>query len=171
MARWKLMTSHYLNTVIPTEWEYQETDRKTGRPKRTRFHVPALLDPNDPGCWTNKWGNKDNEEGECIVCHAGKGESGDIEFLGDPTPDMQPVDDEAREISASFEEHWKYKPDSAEQSYSQSLVDQFRSDLIDAQAKPVEIPGLADLASAVAQIAASNQLLIEKLAAQPKAKF
>ena len=170
MARWKLMTSHYLRTAIPTQWEYQETDRKTGRPKRTRFDVPALLDPNDPGCWTNKWGNKDNEEGEVIVCQPGKGNEGDIEFLGDPTPDMQPVDNEAREISASFEDLWRYKPDGAEVSHSQSLVDQFQMDMVDKMNKPVEIPGLQELAASVAQIAAVNSALLEKLAA-PKAKF
>ena len=44
MARWKLMTPHYLN-VDGEEWEYQETDRQTGRPRGTKFRVPRLLDP------------------------------------------------------------------------------------------------------------------------------
>ena len=57
MARWKLMTPHYLN-VEGEEWEYQETNRTTGRPQRTKFPVPRLLDIRDPQCWTNQWGNK-----------------------------------------------------------------------------------------------------------------
>ena len=73
MARWKLMTPHYLN-VEGESWEYTENDRQTGRPKRVQFPVPRLLDIRDPSCWTNRWGNKDNEDGEIIVCHSGKGE-------------------------------------------------------------------------------------------------
>ena len=49
MARWKLMTSHYLNTP-GEEWEYTENDRNTGRPRRIKFPVPRLLDINDPSC-------------------------------------------------------------------------------------------------------------------------
>lgn len=150
MARWKLMTAHYLNTVLPNEWEYNETSRTTGRPVRHKFAVPRLLDPADPGDWTSKWGNRDNSEGEIIVCLPGKGETNDIEFLGDPTPDMVPLDDEAREVSASFEDRWRYKPDTdTPGNYSQSIVDQFRADIADVQSKPTEIPGMADLIAAI----------------------
>ena len=144
MARWKLINSHYLN--VPGEkWEYKELDRNTGRERRIQIDVPRLLDPNDPGCWTNRWGNKDNADGEIVVCHAGKGDSHDIIFIGDPTPDMIPVDDEAKEISNSFAEHWRYKPDNADISFSQSLVDKFQIEMEAVAAKPVEIPGMADL--------------------------
>jgi hypothetical protein len=146
------MTSHYLRTEGWT-WEYQETDRKTGRPKRKSFEVPRYIDILDPGDWTNKWGNKDNEDGEVVVCHKGKGEKDDIVFFGDPTPDMMPQDDEARAISASFEEHWKYKPEQAEVSHSQSMIDNFQVAMAEAQAKPqqVEIAGLAELVAIMAQ--------------------
>ena len=152
MARWKLMTSHYLN-VPGEEWEYTENDRKTGRPRRTKFPVPRLLDIKDPTCWTTTWGVKGDEDGEIIVCYEGKGESTDIIFIGDPTPDMAPVDDEARAISATFEKHWKFKPENAAGEYSQSLVDKFQVELAEAQAKPqtVEVAGLSEL---VAQIGA-----------------
>ena len=40
MARWKLMTPHYLNVEGET-WEYTENDRQTGRPKRVQFPVLA----------------------------------------------------------------------------------------------------------------------------------
>ena len=41
MARWKLMTPHYLNVEGET-WEYTENDRQTGR-QRVQFPVPASL--------------------------------------------------------------------------------------------------------------------------------
>ena len=152
MARWKLINAHYLMTIDPAEWEYTETSRTTGKQVRKKFHIPRLLDPSDPGDWTNRWGNKDNAEGEVVVCLPDKGQPGDVEFLGDPTPDMSPIDDEAKEISASFAVRWSYKPDS-DQSYSQSLVDKFQVEMAELKTKapPLEIPGLADLVAAISQ--------------------
>ncbi len=152
MARWKLANAHYLNTIEPNEWEYKEMDRKTGREKRMRIIVPRLLNPQDPSDWNNRWGQKDSEEGEVIVCLEGKGEDRDYAFKGDPTPDMIPIDDEAKEISASFETQWKYKPDSMMPGdYSQSLVDKFHTEMASVAAKPVEIPGMVDLIQAIAK--------------------
>jgi hypothetical protein len=160
MARWKLMTAHYLN--VPNEdWEYTENDRTTGRPKRVKFPVPRLLDPRDPACWTNRWGNKDNEDGEIIVCHEGKGDAKDMVFIGDPTPDMMPIDDEAKALSASFEKRWAYKPETDVGDYSQSLVDKFQVELAEAQARPVEVPGLAELTGAIGKLVEQNAKVIE----------
>lgn len=156
MARWKLMTPHYLNVEGET-WEYTENDPKTGRPKRVQFPVPRLLDIRDPSCWTNRWGNKDNEMGEIIVCHSGKGGDNDITFIGDPTPDMLPLDDEAKELSASFEKKWQAKPEFMAGDYSQSLINRFESDMKDSQPKPAEVPGLADLVSVIGKLVESNQ--------------
>lgn len=149
MARWKLMTAHYIN-VAGTEWEYQETSRG-GESIRKRFPVPRLLDPIDPKCWTSRWGTKDDAEGEVIVCHAGKGDPKDTVFTGDPTPDMMPLDDEAKEISGRFTERWKYKPDIDTQSFSQSMINKFEAQMADIQSKPqkVEVDGLADLVTAI----------------------
>lgn len=160
MARWKLMTPHYLN-VPGEEWEYTENDRTTGRPKRLKFQVPRLLDTRDPSNWTNRWGNKDNEDGEIIVCWQGKGEASDIVFIGDPTPDMVPVDDEAREISAKFETRWKAKPEAMAGDYSQSLVDKFQIEMAEQRAKPPEVPGLAELTAAIGSLVQTNQKLLE----------
>jgi hypothetical protein len=160
MARWKLMTAHYLNTP-GEEWEYTEQDRTTGRPKRVKFAVPRLLDPRDPACWNNRWGNKDNEDGEVIVCMPGKGESTDIIFLGDPTPDMVPIDDEAKAISESFAGLWQQKPENMAGDYSQSLVDRFQIELSEAQSKPVEVPGMADLTNAISELVKVNQKVLE----------
>ena len=160
MARWKLMTSHYLH-VDGEEWEYTENDRVSGRPRRIKFKVPRLLDINDPTCWTNKWGSQGNEDGEIIVCYSGKGDSHDIVFYGDPTPDMVPVDDEAKEISAGLAARWNYKPD-ALVDHSQSLIDKFQFEMADVQAKPV--PGLAELTTAIGEMAKQNQKLVETFA-------
>lgn len=163
MARWKLMASHYLNVIGGTEWEYQETDRKTGRQKRVKFPVPRHLDIYDPDDWTVKWGPRDAETGEIIVCHEGKGEPTDIEFTGDPTPDMSPLDDEAREISASFESKWNSRPeDITLQGYSQSLVDR-----IMLKPEPTQVEGMSDLIGAIAALAKNQSTLMERLAAPP----
>ena len=156
MARWKLMTPHYLNVEGET-WEYTENDRQTGRPKRVQFPVPRLLDIRDPSCWTNRWGNKDNEDGEIIVCHAGKGDAKDIVFIGDPTPDMLPVDEEAKAISATFEQKWRAKPENMAGDYSQSRIDKFQADMDELRSKPAEVPGLADLVSVIGKLVESNQ--------------
>lgn len=166
MARWKLATGHYLKCV-GVEWEYNETDRNTGRPIRQRMPVPRFLDPKDPADWTNKWGNKDNENGEIVVCHEGKGQKGDIPFFGDPTPDMIPVDDEAMTISKGFEEQWKYKPDDpVAGGFSQSQVDSMQLKMAEMEAKSNVVPGLEALAKAVASIAEQNQVLIQSLTPQ-----
>jgi hypothetical protein len=163
MARWKLMTPHYLN-VEGEEWEYQETNRTTGRPQRTKFPVPRLLDIRDPQCWTNQWGNKDNAEGEIIVCYKGKGDPKDIVFTGDPTPDMYPVDDEAKEISAKFETRWGAKPENMAGDFSQSLIDKFQTELAMVQSKPAEIPGMTDLIANIGKLAEVNQKVLESAA-------
>lgn len=155
MARWKLMCAHYLN-VPGEEWEYTEQDRTTGRPKRVKFAVPRLLDPRDPSCWTNRWGNKDNEDGEIIVCHEGRGESKDIIFLGDPTPDMEPVDDEARTISAGFASRWNMPPENIAGEYSQSLIDKFQIELAERESKPIEVAGLSELVAAIGSLVQSQ---------------
>ncbi len=163
MARWKLVNAHYLNCV-GTEWEYNEVDRTTGRQVRMRLPVPRHLNPYDPSDWTNRWGNKDNEEGEIVVCHAGKGEPKDVVFQGDPTPDMVPIDDEAKAISGSFTELWRYKPEvDAPGGFSQSMVDKFQSQFAELQSKPSTVPGLEDLAKAVAAIAKQNQDMLQSL--------
>jgi hypothetical protein len=160
MARWKLMTAHYLN-VPGEQWEYQETDRKTGRMLRTQMPVPRLLDPRDPSNWTNRWGNKDNEEGEIVVCLKGKGDTHDIVFEGDPTPDMIPVDEEAIAINASFAERWRYKPEAATDNFSQSLIDRIQMEMAP-KATPAPIEGLGELVTAIKALVESNVEVVKQ---------
>ena len=105
MARWRLRGPHYLNilepdTGEPTKWEYSETDRTSGKARRKTYDVPQLLDPKDP--------NACNYPEEIIVCHKGLGEPRDIVFFGEPTPDMEPYDEEAERISASLQAKWTH---------------------------------------------------------------
>lgn len=166
MARWKLLGAHYLNTTAHEEWEYSETDRKTGRPKRVKLPVPRLIDPREPSDWTTTWGRGDDREGEVIVCFPGRGEPSDIAFLGDPTPDMIPVDDEARAISASFADRWAYKPEGTDVGYSQSLIDGMQSKMAELSAKPatVQVEGLDNLMALMAEQTKNTNALITALA-------
>lgn len=105
MARWRLRGPHYLHIVDPdsgdrTKWQYEEQSRETGKMARKQFIVPYLLDP------------RDSRSGEMYVCWEDKGDRGDITFFGDPTPDMEPMDDEAEAVTASMEEEWAHPIDS-----------------------------------------------------------
>lgn len=160
MARWKLAAPHYLN-VEGTKWEYQEVSRTTGKTIRMQIPVPTYLDPRDPADFNYKWGRGGEDEGEIIVCRAsGAHDPKDIAFIGDPTPDMIPLDDEAKTISDGFTERWRYKPEvESPGSYSQSLVDQFQIAMADASTKPAKIEGLDVLVAAMAEVVKSNQEL------------
>ena len=173
MARWKLATSHYLNTVKPVKWRYSETDRSSGENLEREYIVPKFLDIMDPRCWTNRLvagaqvgGSVTNigAEGEIVVCQPGKGQPGDTEFLGDPTPDMIPMDEEAEQISAGFADHWAWKPDAAEPIYSQSIVD--RHGEAEAHQSEVKIAGLDNL---VAAMEVQSRMMADMLAAQASA--
>ena len=103
--RWRLMTSHYLN-VPGTEWEHNESDRTTGKAVRKLYPVGLLLDPRNPqDC---------NRDGDCVVTHDIEGTRlvrTDFIFLGEPTPDMEPMNDEAEAISASLKDKWAHPID------------------------------------------------------------
>lgn len=142
MARWKLQVAHYLR-VPGTAWEQVETDRETGRQRRKAYPVPMLLDPKDPQCWSHRpgqghvtKGGSSWDEGQIIVAYEGKtNDSRDIIFEGDPTPDMDPLDDEAREISSRY--HWwdkKGRLDDQFTSFSEAKLDEAAKMFADANA-------------------------------------
>jgi len=165
--RWKLAVAHYLHTVAKNQWEYIEMDRKTGRPKRHLFTVPRYLNPleeSDQNSVSALTG-----EGEIIVCREGLGEPADIEFVGTPTPDMIPLDDEARAESAKFESAWSYHPGDipeAEGGYAASIVEKLSDMRVAVDVKPVEIPGMTEL---IAAITAQSTMIGQLVAAQASA--
>lgn len=111
MARWRLINAHYLN-VPGTEWEYKEIDQTTGRQGRKVFTVPLYMDPRDPA--------DHNYPGQIIVTNAASKEwPRDIIFLGDPTPDMEPLDEEAEAITAKLREVWEHPIESLPSTMSE----------------------------------------------------
>lgn len=110
--RWRLTEPHYLTVpVLPdgtrVEWEHKETARESGRAIRKLYPVPMLLDPKDPADY--------NYPGEIIVCHdveGARGVRGDYIFEGNPTPGMEPLNDEAEVITASLRQRWEHPIDS-----------------------------------------------------------
>lgn len=159
MARWRLTAAHYLN-VPGTEWEYKETDRNTGKQGRKVFEVPALLNPDDPAdC---------NYPGEIIVCHDGKGQGRDIIFLGDPTPDMEPLDAEAESITEALRPNWSHPIDSLPSNgdYGAALIASFEKQM-SALAKGANVSAKdTDVEELKKQVAA----LTAQLAAMPDNK-
>lgn len=99
MARWRLTQPHYLNTVPPTKYRYEETDRDSGERNVQEYEVPRLLDPASPrDCRT---------AGDCVVSNGTGAVRGDWTFTGEPTPDMEPLDAEAEKISEKLQAKWK----------------------------------------------------------------
>jgi hypothetical protein len=168
MARWKLITSHYL-AVENNHWEYVETDRSSGKQLRKRLDVPMQLDCDDPACWNVTYRNQRGEviAGEIIVAHrTGAEHADDIIFLGEPTPDMLPIDDEAKVLTKSFEKKWNAKPDE-ERPYGQLLVEQHQVEMakVQAAANVVKIEGMAEIMKTMSEMLAQNQVLMQNLVA------
>ena len=142
MARWRLTNPHYLN-VPGTEWEYKETNRDTGRQARKVFPVPLYLNPSDPADHNYR------EDGEIIVAHEGPGvQRKDLIFIGPPTPDMEPLDEEAKAISEAESVKWIHPIEdmAADGGYSQSLLHNFEQQIIELNKK---LPAVA--ASAISK--------------------
>lgn len=104
MARWRLINAHYLH-VPETFWEHKETDRSTGKQATKKYPVPMYLDPRDSA--------DHNYPGEIIVTNrVDRAFPKDILFtdgkggLGEPTPEMEPLDDEAEKINESLQAKW-----------------------------------------------------------------
>jgi len=84
MAKWELTDNHYIHGHYPgedkTSWQFEETNRDTGRIARKLFTVPAYLDKG-------------------MIVSQGERNPREFEFVGPPTPEMLPLDDEAQAIS------------------------------------------------------------------------
>lgn len=115
MARWKLMKAHYIRVGDPsdTQWEYVETTH-TGKKGRHIFDVPRYLDPDAPG--------DKNDGDDVVVCLPGKGERKDYVWPGPPTPDMEPLDEEAEKITAEMKQQWLHPIESLPVTDNQSLL-------------------------------------------------
>lgn len=168
MARWKLTSSHYL-TVQGTSWEQIEVDRMSGKQIRKRYDVPLQLDISDTSLWNDNILRNPRGEvlgGDIVVAYADKKhEANDYLFTGHPTPDMFPLDDEAKAISAKFEKTWNAKP-SEEVTFGQRTIERIEEHQarVAEESKTVKIDGLADILKSMSGMMAQNQALIATLA-------
>jgi hypothetical protein len=151
MARWKLTQAHYLN-VSGTEWEYKELNRSTGKQQRKVFPVPLFLNPEDPADW-----NYPAEEA-IIVSNGMNPGLRDHIFDGPPTPDMEPLDDEARAISEAEKHKWVHPIESLSgESYSQSLIKEFERQMAKLDHTPSQGQFNDEVATLKAQISMQGQ--------------
>jgi hypothetical protein len=180
MARWKLLEAHYLR-VEGTKWEYSEVDRITGRPKRTQFDVPLLINPNDEGDLKSYGQNDPDGNLALIVGHGTKGPHGrDILWFekdgspGRPTPNMIPLDDEAKEISEKSERGWKDPGSQGAPTYAENMIDGFIAKMselqVSAQAAPKNDGITEVLATMTAMMAKQTEILAQLAAPQAKRK-
>jgi hypothetical protein len=108
--------------VPGTEWEYKETDRETQRQVRKVFEVPLYLNPNEQSDWN------DRQNGRIIVTNRfDSAYPRDIVFVGQPTPDMEPLDEEAQKITDGYVKSgaWKHPIETLDMNYSQSVLSDF----------------------------------------------
>lgn len=176
MARYRLNTGHYIHALqwdqSQTEWEYTEQSLVNNRMVRRRFKVPMLLDPKDATCC--------NYPGECIVTTKYDERFPlDIVFEGDPTPDMTPLDDEARARVEELSAKWIHPIEALPGNFSQSLLDTLERQLSAVAARapiptanPVSTNGvdndrLLKLEKLVSDLASANIALQAKLAGEP----
>jgi hypothetical protein len=106
------------------------------------YPVPLFLHPESPNDWNYQ--DSRNDDGEIIVCHEGKGLPKDIVFIGDPTPGMLPLDEEAEAITAKFGKNWTptagLDDQSQSNSFSQKLLLGMLDQMSDVQTKAAAAP-------------------------------
>lgn len=160
MSRWALRAPHYL-TVEDCEWDYTETDRMTGKARKLKFKVPRYLHPDDSGDITYP--------PDVTVCYRDKGLPRDHVFYGEPTPDMEPLDEEAIAISKKLEPRWinpmgeQALP--ATGSYSDAMLANFEralTEIVNKVGIPKALPNVAVPDDAIAKLQAQMEELIRK---------
>lgn len=168
MARWRLTASHYIH-VPGCTYTREETDRETGEVAKFTYDVPMLLDIRSPP-------RRYNQDGYIFVTDKPNGNPRDVVFLGPPTPDMEPQDDEAKEISAK--QTWQNPmgegafPSNGGANYGEALTQKFENmmtELTNALAsgkgpkamsgKGVDPDAFAELQKQVAELMSQNAKL------------
>lgn len=166
MARWRLIEPHYLK-VKGITWEYQETDRATGRQVRKSFPVPQYFHPDTEVDWTERNGR---DMGWVVVTDGKNAKPTDIVFEGEPTPGMEALDDEAKAISARYSDKWQ-QPNREfsieERGYADRMMDKFiqeqgKVNLVLAESR--EAPGMGDFMKAMTDMMQQNQKIMMMLA-------
>lgn len=159
MARWRLTQPHYM-PVLGTEWEYKETT-KEGRQHRRMFAVPLHLDPDNAADWNYK------DIGIVVFLEGSEGTKGphDYIFVGQPTPDMEPLDDQAMAISKELEPTWRHPIETIEgPGYSHNILTKLE-EMLAAVMKNNPIPK-ADAVQAPPDLLAQMQAQVEAVLKQ-----
>lgn len=163
MARWRLTAPHYLN-VEGNSWEYKEVNRTNGKQVRTVFPVPLHLDPDNPTDWNIVRGKDD---GEIVVAtEASPAFPHDIIFIGSPTPDMVPLDEEAKAISASMASKWKHPIESLTGTYADAMLKDLGEQMEEVRGRTASAPveGMTELLTAMTAMMKQNQEMMAMLA-------
>ena len=163
MARWKITEAHYLK-VDGTKWEYSEVDRKTGRPKRTQFNVPLYINPKDEDdLKAFGQGDPEPEFRDIIVSNGINAQTKDVIFAGSPTPDMIPLDDEAKALSEEMSTQWN-APKIEGLNYSQRLELDFIGQMTTFKEQVKQVPQAEGLKELMETMAAMMKQQTEILA-------
>ncbi len=166
MARWRLTASHYLLVRDwngqDIEWEYKEQTNE-GRMIRKMYPVPLLLDIDDP--------SMRNSPDGIVVCDGGQdAQPKDFVFHGEPTPDMEPLNDEARMISDICRPKWQHPIESLPGNYAESLIDQFQKQMTEFKPSPaVSKDDFALLQQQVKELSEQNAMLIKQIKSEKRA--
>lgn len=169
--RWRLTAPHYLNVSNrENEWEYKETDRNTGRQARKVFIVPVHLDPENPG-------DQNSEDGVVVAHESGTHNPRDILFSGEPTPDMEPLDDEAQKLSDSLRHKWQHPIESLPGQggdYGAALIKSFEAQMATLlkQGGAVSTKGISEsefeeMKAQMKTLTEQNAALMEQLRTKP----
>ena len=171
MARWRLTAKHYIHVERngePTQWEWKETNRDTGRINRKKYLVPMYLDPDSP--------QDQNYPGDIIVAYRKGSQSKDLIVADDfaPTYDMEPLDDEAAVLSAKLQgkgDPFADLPTRGTESYGERLLVKLSEQLEKATLNSPIGPGpgevkLKKLEEEIARLMDTNKKLQEQMKAK-----
>lgn len=183
MARWRLLEPHYITVLrdgATSEWAYKEINRANGREIVKKYPVPTHLDPKIQTDWTHRdmlgreqIGAKD-DDGYIIVGYGEGLHPQDIILVKDAkgklpiTPGMEPLDDEARALSAQYNERIIPLEGRDDATYSERLLDKFIEQLAEAHttassASAGNVQGLGDVLKAMTEMMQQNQQILQAL--------
>jgi hypothetical protein len=172
MARWRLTEPHYLFTDPGTKWEYVETDRTTGRQVRKQYEVPQYFHHEAEADWNEYESGPRGEKlaGSIVVSDGRNAKPRDIVFKGNPTPGMDPIDDEAKAITAQFKDKWNL-PDNIKWGpgeYTTGLTDWLVTQQDKVSSKMAALAekntaGFGDFMKSMTEMMQQNQKILEML--------
>src|SRR5262249_8569621 len=102
-------------------------------------------------------------EGILVVCHEGKGNSTDVVFLGAPTPDMVPLDAEAKALSDKANAGLKHPINDLAPTYAEGLIESLQKEMSEVKQASAAPEGMTELLAAMAGMMKQNQEILAAL--------